>query len=217
MFQPNPDPDSTRTIRHDGLTPDRQAQFLAALAATGNVSDAAAAAGVSRTALYRFRNSAEGAAFQARWGEALQEAVSELADIAFGRARNGVSEPVWYKGEKIGERIRYNDRLLMFMLRAHDPATYAPPPRPSPSIRPAALTRRIASPEAGPDIAPVLASTLSTSPGRSEAALEADMDDETFRAELRKLRGAPEIPRGLSKRNARRLAARGRLPAALPT
>jgi len=46
---------------------------------------------------------------------------------------------------------------------------------------------------------------------------EEDMDDATFRAELRQLRSSPEIPRHLSKRNARRLAARGRLPAAHPT
>jgi hypothetical protein len=46
---------------------------------------------------------------------------------------------------------------------------------------------------------------------------EEDMDDATFRAELRKLRSSPEIPRHLSKRNARRLAAKGRLPAMHPT
>ncbi len=59
--QPTPDPVSTRTIRHDGLTPERQTEFLATLAATGSVSEAAVAAGVSRTALYRFRNSPDGA------------------------------------------------------------------------------------------------------------------------------------------------------------
>jgi len=133
MSQPQhtPDPASTRAIRHDGITPERQADFLTTLAATGSVSQAAAAAGVSRTALYRLRNSAEGAVFRARWAEALREAVAVLAEAAFDRALNGVSEPVWYKGEQIGERVRHDNRLLMFLLRAHDPATYAPPPRPS--------------------------------------------------------------------------------------
>jgi hypothetical protein len=206
MSQPQhtPDPASSRTIRHDGITPQRQADFLTTLAATGSVSQAAAAAGVSRTALYRLRNSAEGAAFRGRWAEALREAVAVLADAAFDRALNGVSEPVWYKGEQIGERVRHDNRLLMFLLRSHDPATYAPPPRPS-------------------GITPVLVSTLSTSQAgpeqaaREEAAPEDDMDDATFRAELRQLRSSPEIPRHLSKRNARRLAAKGRLPAAHPT
>ncbi len=159
--------------------------------------------------------------------------MSELGDAAFSRALNGVSEPVWYKGEQIGARVRHDNRLLMFLLRAHDPATYAPPPPPR-AARPIANpfpdfprmpSARPAAPPAAPAFPRDLASTLSTSPsapgGLSDEDLallasEEGMDDETFRAELRKLRSSPEIPRRLSKRNARRLAAKGRLPAAHP-
>lgn len=223
MSQPphTPDPALTRTIRHDGLTAERQAEFLEALAASGSISHAAAAIGISRTALYRLRNSPEGAEFRARWGEALREAMAMLADTALDRAVNGVSEPVWYKGEQIGERVRHDNRLLMFLLRAHDPATYAPRPTGAalPAPRPSSPTSLpTASPHATRDSARVLVSTLSTSQNPpDEDDPEEDMDDETFRAELRKLRGSPEIPRRLSKRNARRLAAKGRLPAAHPT
>ena len=54
--QPNPDdsdpdpPDfapAERRFRHDGWTPDRQRDFIAALAQTGCVTDAAAAVGMS--------------------------------------------------------------------------------------------------------------------------------------------------------------------------
>jgi hypothetical protein len=224
--QPSPDPVSSRTTRHDSLTPERQAEFLATLAATGNISEAAAAAGISRTALYRLRGSPEGAAFRARWAEALRDATAVLAEAAFDRALNGASEPVWYKGEQIGERVRYNDRLLMFLLRSHDPDTYARPDRPAQhpaqSARPAAGSSRTAQ-----DLAPRtprfgvnFVSTSEVAPeqnGPEANTPEDDMDDETFRAELRKLRGSPELPRRLSKRNARRLAAKGRLPAAHPT
>jgi hypothetical protein len=222
-LQPTPDPASIRTIRHDGLTPERQSEFLATLAATGNIAEAAAAAGISRTALYRLRNSPEGAAFRARWAEALRGAVAILTDTAFDRALNGVSEPVWYKGEQIGERVRHDNRLLMFLLRSHDPDTYAPPPRPAQTARPAAGSSRPARPPAAPRIPPVLVSTLSTSHAAPEEDMaeddlpEEEMDGETFRAELRKLRSSPEIPQRLSKRSARRLAAKGRLHVAHPT
>jgi hypothetical protein len=216
--QPSPEPASSRTIRHDGLSPERQADFLAALAATGSVSNAAAAVGVSRTAIYRLRNSPQGAAFRSRWAKALREAVAVLAEAAFDRALHGISEPVWYKGEQIGERVRYDNRLLMFLLRSHDPATYAPPPRPSGAARPAAGASRGAPGHAAAKIPPVLVPTLSTSEAKpAEEPGEEDMDDETFRAQLRDLRSSPEIPRRLSKRNARRLAAKGRLPVAHPT
>lgn len=227
MSQPQPTPAPGRAPRHDGLTPERQEEFLTTLAATGCISHAAAAAGISRTALYRLRNSPDGAAFQARWKEALQDAVSELGDAAFSRALKGISEPVWYKGEQIGERVRYDNKLLMFLLRAHDPATYARPPEPR-AARTIAnpfpdFPRRATAPMPAPAFSPDLASTLSTSPASPNALSERDlellemeeaMDDESFHAELRKLRGGPQIPQRLSKRNARRLAAKGRLPAA---
>ena len=42
----------------------------------------------------------------------------------FSRAINGVSRPVFYKGEQIGERRHYDERLAMFILRYRDPVRY---------------------------------------------------------------------------------------------
>jgi hypothetical protein len=101
----------------------------------------------------------------------------------------------------------------MFLLRSHDPATYARPE----DARPARATARPLMRDAEPLSPRVPVSTLSTSQAESEADRpEEDMTDEAFRAELRALRSSPEIPRRLSKRNARRLAAKGRLPVAHP-
>ena len=40
-----------------------------------------------------------------------------LRDAAQSRAVNGVARPVFYKGEQIGERRYYDERLTMFILR----------------------------------------------------------------------------------------------------
>ena len=130
---------SPETSRHDGFTPERQAAFLDALAASGSISAAAQAVGLSRTAIYNLRNREDeaGAAFRAAWDARLRQAVAVLAETAFDRAINGVEEPVFHKGEQIGTRIRHNDRLLMFLLKSLDPETYAARPRhdPVPSSR----------------------------------------------------------------------------------
>jgi hypothetical protein len=211
MLEPSPASPPPRTPRHDGITPERQEEFLEMLAATGSITEAAAAVGVSRAALYKFRKRPDAAAFSARWSEALREATAVLADDAFERAARGSVEPVWYKGEQIGERVRHNDRLLMFLLRAHDPDTYARPPapaRPAPrsSVRTAAAHRENR-------VSPDGASTLSTSQDDEELqdAFEA-YDFERRRTKLRALRDYPGPPRPLSKRAARRLAAKGRVP-----
>jgi hypothetical protein len=232
MLQFHPDPVPERTPRHDGITPERQEEFLVVLAATGSITEAAAAIGISRTALYKLRANPAAEAFRERWAEALREATAVLAGEAFERALHGKSEPVWYKGEQIGERVRHNDRLLMFLLRSHDPATYARPeetrtvraranPCPDPSTPPAASLRiNFGEAEGRGTVDPTAArssgvsvSTSSTSP----AGAAEEMTDEDFRAELRTLRSSPELPRHLSKRNARRLAAKGRLPLVQPT
>jgi hypothetical protein len=62
--------------------------------------------------------------FRAAWDAALDFGVQSLADIAIERARDGVPVPVFYKGEQVGERRWYNDRLLMFILKHHMPSKY---------------------------------------------------------------------------------------------
>ncbi len=111
--------------RHDGITPDRQRVFLEALAATGSVAEAARQAGASRQAFYACRNRDAGRDFGTAWDHALSLATEQLCDVAYERALYGVEEPVFYHGEQIGTRRRYNDRLLMMLLRVRGGVDYA--------------------------------------------------------------------------------------------
>lgn len=115
-------------VRHDGITPERQRRFLEVLAATGSVQEAARQAGASRQAFYALRNRAASKRFSEAWNRAIGRAINILGDTAFERAIEGVEEPVFWKGEQVGTRRRYNDRLLMFLLRARDPIDFAPLP-----------------------------------------------------------------------------------------
>jgi len=120
-FEPVP---RTRA-RHDGLTPERQLAFMEALAASGCVSEACAAAGVSRSAVYALRVRPEAQAFRLAWDAALDLAVRALTDACFSRAMQGEVVPHYYQGELVGEHRRYDNKLAMFLLRYRDPLRYA--------------------------------------------------------------------------------------------
>ena len=114
-----------RVPRKDGFTPQRQLDFIRALADTGVVEEAALAVGMSVKACYRLRNAPEGAAFAAAWESALGYAARRLLDVAFDRAIHGSDEPVFDKeGRRVGRRMRQNDRLLMFLLRGYLPERF---------------------------------------------------------------------------------------------
>lgn len=110
--------------RHDGWTPDRQLAFIEALAECGCVDEACAKVGVSRSAAYAFRARADARSFRFAWEAALETGVRRLAEAAFSRALHGVTRPVYYQGEQIGERRYYDERLAMFLLRYRDPYRY---------------------------------------------------------------------------------------------
>lgn len=71
---------------------------------------------------YRLRNSPGAQSFAAAWDAAIGHAARRLVDLAFDRAIHGSSEPVFDKGgNRVGRRMRQNDRLLIFLLRAYMP------------------------------------------------------------------------------------------------
>ena len=113
-------------VRHDGITPERQRMFIEALASTGSVTEAAKACGLSRQAVYAYRNRSDVPAFRQAWDVAMGCALVMLGDVAMSRAVDGVEEPVFWKGEQVGTRRRYNDNLLMTLLRVRDPFGWAP-------------------------------------------------------------------------------------------
>lgn len=110
--------------RHDGWVPDRQAEFIEALAECGCVEQAARAVGMSRASAYALRRRPDAQAFRLAWEAALDTAVARLSDAALARAIHGVAVPVFHDGEQVGERRHYDERLTMFLLRYRDPARY---------------------------------------------------------------------------------------------
>jgi hypothetical protein len=116
-----------RQRRSDGWTPQRQREFIEVLADTGSVVEAARAVRMSANSCYRLRRAPGAEGFAAAWEAAIANASRRLVDIAFDRAVNGVEDAVLDKdGTVIHIRRRYNDRLLMFLLRAHHPERYRP-------------------------------------------------------------------------------------------
>jgi hypothetical protein len=114
-----------RRPRKDGWTPQRQQDFIAALAETGCVEQAALAVRMTERSCYRLRRSPGAEGFSAAWDVALQHAARRLLDVAFERAFRGTTEPVFDRdGHKVGTRYRQNDRLLMFLLRAYMPERF---------------------------------------------------------------------------------------------
>ena len=114
-----------RRPRSDGWTPQRQVDFIAALADLGCVEHAAKAAGMSAKSCYRLRRAPGAENFAAAWDVALQHAARVLLDLAFDRAIHGTDEPVFDKdGRRTGRRMRQNDRLMMFLLRAYMPERF---------------------------------------------------------------------------------------------
>lgn len=111
--------------RHDGWTPQRQRDFIEALADTGSVDAACKAVNMSTVGAYHLRRQSGGASFRAAWERALQLGVSRVEDVVMDRALNGVEEPLYSYGKLIGTRRRYNDRLLMFILRNRAPDRFA--------------------------------------------------------------------------------------------
>ena len=110
--------------RHDGWTPERQVAFIEALAQCGCVDEACERVGMGRSSAYELRERDSSDSFRAAWVAALDHAVQRLSDAAFSRALKGVSRPVFYKGEQIGERRYFDERLTMFILRYRDPSRY---------------------------------------------------------------------------------------------
>lgn len=110
--------------RHDGWTPERQVDFIRALAECGCVDAACRRVGISTSAAYALRARADAQSFRLAWDAALDQAIQRLSDAAFSRAIHGVATPIFYKGEQVGERRRYDERLTMFLLRYRDPVRY---------------------------------------------------------------------------------------------
>ncbi len=99
-----------------------QRAFLMALADSGVLSHAAAAAGVDRTTIWRYRQSDP--AFDAAVQDAMEQATDKLVQEARRRALEGVEEPVYQGGVLVGTKRVYSDYLMGKMLAAYRPGQF---------------------------------------------------------------------------------------------
>ncbi|QIG52772.1 hypothetical protein G6N82_00090 [Altererythrobacter sp. BO-6] len=111
--------------RSNGWKPEVQRAFIEALADTGSVRAACRRVGRTEHGAYQLRRHSAGDSFRAAWEAALALGIARIEDIAMDRAINGVEEPVYSYGALVGTRTRYNDRLLMFLLRNRAPHRFA--------------------------------------------------------------------------------------------
>ncbi len=125
-----PAPRATRR----GFTAERQRRFIAALAATGSVSSAAAAIGMSRQAAYLLRAAPGAEAFAAAWDAAIARGVAALKAVAFDRAIHGEPAPIYYGGTQVGETRLHNNQLLMRLLTHYDRQGHDNPDAISPAV-----------------------------------------------------------------------------------
>ena len=103
--------------RRNSITPDRQRAFIASLAASGIVTQAAREIGASLEALYKLRNRPGAEGFAAAWELAIDRGMARLEDCALERAIAGEERLVVRGGEVVARWVRHDTQLLMFLLR----------------------------------------------------------------------------------------------------
>ena len=101
----------------------KQAAFLSAYAACGVQRHAAELAKIAYSSLFYWQRDCKG--FKDAMAEAYELAVQRAEEEAWHRALEGDTEELFNaKGEKIGERLKKSDVLLIFMLKGAKPAKY---------------------------------------------------------------------------------------------
>lgn len=90
----------------------KQSMFLEEFAKHGIVSLACKAAGVQRSAVYRWKEQSD--TFLFRFNQAFETAKDNIRAEVYRRAHDGVQEPVWQLGKYCGQVTRYSDTLLIF-------------------------------------------------------------------------------------------------------
>ncbi|MDE2435368.1 MAG: hypothetical protein KGM49_03815 [Sphingomonadales bacterium] len=98
----------------------KMARFLTELAATHSVALAARVVGMSRQSAYRLKARLRDQPFDLAWEAAVQSGYDALHQAALDRALNGVEVPVHHKGELVGSRRMFDERLTVFLLSARN-------------------------------------------------------------------------------------------------
>ena len=102
--------------RRNSITPVRQREFIAALAATGIVTQAARQIGASLEALYRLRHQPGAEHFAAAWEAAIDRGIARLEDCALELALQGEELPIVSAGKLLGTYRKHNFGHIRFVL-----------------------------------------------------------------------------------------------------
>jgi hypothetical protein len=98
--------------RGDGWTPERQRSFIAHLAQHGGVGAAARVVGMTPQTANRLRKRPGAESFAGAWDAALAEGRQHSLDEAVRKGRDGYLVPVTRNGIIVGQRRRFDNRLL---------------------------------------------------------------------------------------------------------
>jgi hypothetical protein len=130
-----PDPDDPllgfapylhKAPRRNSITPDRQREFIAALAATGIVTQAARHIGASLEALYRLRHQPGAEGFSNAWEKAIDRGIARLEDCALELAIRGEELPIVSAGKLLGTYRKHNFGHIRFVLSQRRSWRYGP-------------------------------------------------------------------------------------------
>ncbi|HVR92163.1 MAG TPA: hypothetical protein VHG29_13865 [Novosphingobium sp.] len=102
--------------RRNSITPERRRGFIACLAATGIVTQAARSIGASLEALYRLRNQPGAEGFASAWEAAIDCGVARLEDCALELAIRGEELPIVSAGQLLGTYRKHNFAHIRFVL-----------------------------------------------------------------------------------------------------
>lgn len=109
-------PEPTARPQHNGWSKPKMRRFLEALAASGSVTTAAKSVYMTRDSAYKLRARLAGTPFDLGWEAALENALRQITHEAVDRAINGVAQPIFWKGEQIGEKRVFNENLTKFLI-----------------------------------------------------------------------------------------------------
>jgi hypothetical protein len=112
--------------RRDGWTPKRQAAFLAMLALTRSVTEAARRVGMARETAYRLRRKRGAGGFAAAWDAVLGKVTGArrkvTSDERLQRATYGLLKPLFYRGRHVGTVRKPDNSALLGYLAQLDRA-----------------------------------------------------------------------------------------------
>jgi len=100
-------------------TPKRKLALIEDVRETGNITHSCQRLGLNRTRCYQLKHT------DSQFAQALEDAREEAIDMMIAEARRraveGVTDPVYQQGQRVGEIQKYSDNLLMFLIKGARP------------------------------------------------------------------------------------------------